>query len=50
MPRRAARCARVPSVAGPVDAGPTVLTMRPVFDELFADVGETLDDHLTLCR
>lgn len=37
-----------PSVAGPVDAGPTVLTMRWVFDRLFADVGERLDDHLTL--
>ena len=38
----------MPSVAGPVDAGPTVLTMRPVFEALFADVGERLDDHLTL--
>ena len=25
----------LPSAAGPVDAGPTVLTMRHVFDELF---------------
>ncbi|NCO86611.1 MAG: phytoene desaturase [Rhodobacterales bacterium] len=39
---------QVPSVAGPVDAGPTVLTMRPVFEALFADLGETLEDHLTL--
>jgi len=38
----------LPSSAGPVDAGPTVLTMRPVFDALFADVGETLESHLTL--
>ena len=38
----------MPSAAGPVDAGPTVLTMRPVFEELFADVEETLADHLTL--
>jgi 1-hydroxycarotenoid 3,4-desaturase len=38
----------VPSEAGPVDAGPTVLTMRAVFDALFADVGERLEDHLTL--
>lgn len=37
-----------PSAAGPVDAGPTVLTMRPVFEALFADVGEVLGDHLTL--
>lgn len=38
----------LPSPAGPVDAGPTVLTMRPVFETLFADVGERLDDHVTL--
>ncbi|MFU8862330.1 MAG: 1-hydroxycarotenoid 3,4-desaturase CrtD [Rhodobacterales bacterium] len=38
----------VPSVAGPVDAGPTVLTMRPVFDALFADAGTRLEDHVTL--
>ncbi len=38
----------VASDAGPVDAGPTVLTMRPVFEALFADVGEALSDHLTL--
>ncbi|MFO1027979.1 MAG: phytoene desaturase family protein [Acetobacteraceae bacterium] len=36
--------------AGPasVDAGPTVLTMRWVFDELFSDAGATLDSCLTL--
>ena len=38
----------VPSEAGPVDAGPTVLTMRNVFDDLFAATGTTLDDHVTL--
>ncbi len=38
----------VPSVAGPVDAGPTVLTMRHVFDRLFAETGSPLDHHLTL--
>lgn len=31
-----------------MDAGPTVFTMRWVFDELFADVGASLDDHLEL--
>ncbi|NRA98931.1 MAG: phytoene desaturase [Rhodobacteraceae bacterium] len=36
------------TVAGPVDAGPTVLTMRHVFDALFDDVGHTLEDHITL--
>lgn len=40
------RC--LPSQAGPVDAGPTVLTLRGVFDDLFAAGGERLEDHLTL--
>ncbi len=31
-----------------MDAGPTVFTMRWVFDELFDAVGESLDDHLHL--
>ncbi len=35
---------QVPSAAGPVDAGPTVLTMKPVFEKLFADVGLKLED------
>jgi 1-hydroxycarotenoid 3,4-desaturase len=38
----------VASAVGPVDAGPTVLTMRHVFDKLFADVGADLCDHVTL--
>lgn len=38
----------LPSAAGPVDAGPTVLTMRHVFDDLFEQAGERLDDHITL--
>lgn len=38
----------VPSTAGPIDAGPTVLTMRHVFDELFAAAGVGLDDFVTL--
>jgi len=40
------RC--LPSVAGPVDAGPTVLTMRDVFDDIFAVAGTSLEAHLTL--
>ena len=32
----------------PIDAGPTVFTMRWVFDSLFADAGTTLDTHVTL--
>ncbi|MBC7770046.1 MAG: phytoene desaturase [Phycisphaerales bacterium] len=31
-----------------IDAGPTVLTMRWVFDDLFADAGSQLSDHVTL--
>ena len=38
----------VPSVAGPIDAGPTVLTMKPVFDALFSDASLTLADHVTM--
>ena len=38
----------LPSAAGPVDAGPTVLTLRQVFDDLFALADEKLEDHLTL--
>jgi 1-hydroxycarotenoid 3,4-desaturase len=33
-----------------VDAGPTVLTMRWVFEGLFSDAGTSLTDHLTLYR
>jgi 1-hydroxycarotenoid 3,4-desaturase len=36
------------SDAGPVDTGPTVLTLRYVFDRLFQDLGERLEDHITL--
>jgi 1-hydroxycarotenoid 3,4-desaturase len=31
-----------------VDAGPTVFTMRWVFDEMFAEAGASLDDHIRL--
>ncbi len=34
----------------PIDAGPTVLTMRWVFDEIFAEAGTSLDAHVTLRR
>lgn len=42
------RC--VPSDAGPVDAGPTVLTLRPIFEDLFTDCGAALSDHVALIR
>ena len=38
------------SPAGPVDAGPTVLTLRDVLDDLFDAAGTTLEDHLTLTQ
>jgi len=31
-----------------LDAGPTVFTMRGAFEQLFADAGERLEDHLRL--
>ena len=31
-----------------IDAGPTVFTMRWVFEEIFAEAGARLDEHLTL--
>ncbi|MBJ3761454.1 phytoene desaturase [Maribius pontilimi] len=40
------RC--LPSAAGPVDAGPTVLTMRSVSDALFRDVDARMQDYVTL--
>nr|CAA44886.1 methoxyneurosporene dehydrogenase [Cereibacter sphaeroides]prf//1904206A methoxyneurosporene dehydrogenase [Cereibacter sphaeroides] len=42
------RMRTLPSVAGPVDAGPTVLTLREVFDDIFEVCGQKLDHHLTL--
>ena len=40
----------LPSRAGPVNTGPTVLTMRGIFDDLFAQLGTRLEDHVTLHR
>ncbi|MBC6437782.1 MAG: phytoene desaturase [Rhodobacteraceae bacterium] len=40
----------VPSDAGLIDAGPTVMTMRPIFEALFESIGERLADHVTLHR
>jgi 1-hydroxycarotenoid 3,4-desaturase len=39
---------QTPSPAGPVDAGPTVFTMRFLFEELFASAGLALEDFLRL--
>lgn len=40
----------IPSLAGPVDAGPTVLTLPSVISDLFAAMGERLEDHIHLHR
>jgi 1-hydroxycarotenoid 3,4-desaturase len=48
QPAIGGKARRLPSPAGPVDAGPTVFTMRPVFAELFAEAGARLEDHVTL--
>lgn len=39
---------QMPSAAGPVDAGPTVLTLRDVLAQLFHDTGASLDVALDL--
>ncbi|MBC6442204.1 MAG: phytoene desaturase [Rhodobacteraceae bacterium] len=39
---------QVPGRAGPVDAGPTVMTMPDVFEQLFQNLGANLSDHVTL--
>ncbi|CAN5323771.1 phytoene desaturase family protein [soil metagenome] len=41
---------QVPVGNAHIDAGPTILTMRWVFDSLFEDAGEALDGHITLHR
>ena len=40
----------VESGAGPIDCGPTVFTMRGIFDAIFAEAGTRLDDDLPLAR
>ena len=37
----------VDSTAGPVDAGPTVFTLKHIFDNLFQAIGEKIEDHLS---
>lgn len=41
---------RVTVEGSEIDAGPTVFTKRHVFDALFADCGERLDDHIEIVR
>ncbi len=38
----------IPADGVAIDAGPTVFTMRPLFEEIFAACGESLEKHLTM--
>ncbi|MHA7874920.1 1-hydroxycarotenoid 3,4-desaturase CrtD [Roseivivax sp.] len=49
LERQAVPGGKMRQVAG-VDAGPTVLTLRWVFEALFASAGAALEDHVTLHR
>jgi len=40
----------LPGANNPIDLGPTVLTLLPVFERLFSDVGENLHDHISVTR
>jgi 1-hydroxycarotenoid 3,4-desaturase len=40
------RSVRVGDVA--IDGGPTVFTMRHVFEQIFTSIGESFDDHVTI--
>jgi phytoene desaturase len=42
------RCSRIRDRGFQFDVGPTLLLMRPVFEELFASAGRKLDDYLEL--
>ena len=49
-PRAGGKMRQVVAGGRSVDSGPTVLTMRWVFEEIFGAVGERLEDHLGLRR
>ncbi len=48
QPYPGGKARQVPSDLGPVDAGPTVLTLRREFEDLFQAAGTRLDEHVTL--
>jgi len=47
-PEPGGKLRRVRVGAAELDAGPTVFTMLPVFEQLFADAGSALSDHVSL--
>jgi 1-hydroxycarotenoid 3,4-desaturase len=48
QPHPGGKMREVETAGRQIDAGPTVFTMRWVFDRIFSDAGTTLADHLTL--
>ena len=40
----------LPGANGPIDLGPTVLTLLPVFERLFSDIGENFHDHISVTQ
>ena len=38
----------IPSLKGPIDAGPTVFTLKPWFDEFFEEIDDRFENHLTI--
>ena len=40
----------LPGANNPIDLGPTVLTLLPVFERLFSDIGENLHDHISVTQ
>ena len=47
-PQAGGKMREIETASGPVDSGPTVFTMRHVFEEIFARAGTTFADHVTL--
>jgi 1-hydroxycarotenoid 3,4-desaturase len=48
QPSGGGKMREIETAGGPVDSGPTILTMRWVFDALFEGAGRSLDDALRL--
>lgn len=46
--RPGGKLAVIDTLAGPIDCGPTVFTLKPIFEALFASGGARLDDHVRL--
>ena len=40
----------IPSLTGPIDAGPTVFTLKPWFDQFFEEIDDRFENHLTISK